>query len=161
MEGQEWRELSPVTRHQFRIQTTALWSHLPSFLVCNTAQHTHQTEGNMWSLRKPKWARPKPLRKLQRKAFVTGQMSPPNMTKCCHISNTVQGAQAGTRDLPLARDKRLQGLCLLRAEARLGRGQREEPLSAGRTIIISIQKETKMTSVKAIIPSDVVWIYNM
>lgn len=36
------------------------------------------------------------------------------------------------------------------------RGQGEDPLSAGRTIVISVQNEVKMTSVKAISLSDVV-----
>ena len=35
-------------------------------------------------------------------------------------------------------------------------GQGEDPLSAGRTIVISVQNEVKMTSVKAISLSDVV-----
>lgn len=36
------------------------------------------------------------------------------------------------------------------------RGQGEDPLSAGRTIVIFVQNEVKMTSVKAISLSDVV-----
>ena len=36
------------------------------------------------------------------------------------------------------------------------RGQGEDPLLAGRTIVISVQNEVKMTSVKAISLSDVV-----
>lgn len=54
----------------------------------------------------------------------------------------------------------LPGLCLL-GTSNVHRGQGEDPLSAGRTIVISVQNEVKMTSVKAISLSDVVWMNNM
>lgn len=115
----------------------------------------------MWPLRKPKCASSLPVRKPQRKGLVTAQISPRNTTEYCYISKAVEGAQAGSRDVSVPGDRRLLGLCLLGVEVCLCWSQGEEPLSAGRAIITSVQNKTKMTSVKAVSLSDMVWIYNM